>query len=123
LPTSRSRKRTASERIPDPPAYLEKQRAAYIAEVEACARACEIPKDRAELFLKLLRLTSLGRTHVDVHAELDKLAPVPDLSGLSTEQLDRILRGKTIEVEPAKRDAMKNLLSHSAHGRTGPCST
>jgi hypothetical protein len=84
--------------VPDPPAFLEQQRVAYISEIEACARACDIPKDRAELFLKLLRFTSLGRTRVDLHEHLEKLMPEPDLSKLTNEQLDTILRGEPIDI-------------------------
>lgn len=97
----------AAFNIPDPPGYLEQQRATYIAEIESCARACEIPTDRAELFLKLLKLTSLGRTRVDVHAELDKLAPEPDLSKLTAGQLDKIRGGETLDVEPAAREGQE----------------
>lgn len=95
---------TDSHRIPDPPAYLEQQRSAYIGEIEACARACEIPKDRAGLFLKLLRLASLGRTRVDVHGHLEKLMPEPNLSKLTNEQLDRILRGESLGPWAIPRD-------------------
>ena len=96
--------------IPDPPAYLERQLATCLAEIEACARRCEIPKDRAELFLKLLRFTSLVRTRAHVHGHLEKLLPEPDLSRLTTEQLERILRGETIDVElSAERDDRETL--------------
>src|SRR5262249_51029319 len=97
-----SESKDVTARIPDPPAYLEQQRATYIAEIEACARACEIPTERAELFLKLLKFTSLGKVRVDVTAQLGKLAPEVDLRALSDEQVAATMRGETIDVRPAE---------------------
>jgi hypothetical protein len=79
----------------DPQAYVEQQRAQWLAEVQANAREC-LPKERAELFLKLLKLTSLHRVRLDITAQLERLQPEPNLRQLSNDQLDRILAGETL---------------------------
>ena len=51
----------------------------------------------AKVYVNLPRFTSLGRIKVDVRGQLEKLMPEPDLSGLTTEQLDRTLRGEPLD--------------------------
>lgn len=82
----------------DAAAYVELQRNAWLAEVEHNARLT-LPKERAELFLKLLKLTSLHRVRVDVSARLDRLQPEPNLTQLTDAQLDRLLADGAIETE------------------------
>jgi hypothetical protein len=84
--------------IGDPAAFVEAERGQWLAEVIENARRL-LPRDRADVFLKLLKLTSLHRVRVDVNARLDRLQPEPNLSQLTAEQLDRILAGDAIETE------------------------
>jgi hypothetical protein len=80
----------------DAAVYVEAQRNVWLGEVEQNARLL-LGKDRAELFLKLLKLTSLHRVRIDVNAQLERLRPEPDLRQLSNAELDRVLAGETIE--------------------------
>lgn len=78
----------------DPIEHLEQTRLAYIAEIEACAKASPHVADRAAILLKLLKFTSLGRVRVDVTAQLGKLTPEADLRSLTDDQLAAIMRGE-----------------------------
>jgi hypothetical protein len=76
----------------DVAAYVEAARGEWLAEVIANARRL-LPKERAEAFYRLLKLTSLHRVRVDVAGRLDRLQPEPDLRQLTDAQLDRLLAG------------------------------
>jgi hypothetical protein len=92
-----------------PEEYLERARALYIAEVETAARQC-MSGERAALFLKLLKLTSLGRVRLDVTAQLSKLQSEPDLRDLTQDQLAAIMRGEApleLEALPASDQSSK----------------
>jgi hypothetical protein len=83
----------------DPLAYLEERRLFYVTELEQIAEEAKSRGDyatAAKVFVNLLRFTSLGRLKVDVHGHLEKLTPEPDLSKLTNEQLDRILRDESL---------------------------
>jgi len=84
----------------DPLAHLEAMRLAYVREIEHCAELALIPVDRAAILLKLAKLTSLGKQHVEMHATLDRLTPEPDLRSLSRDDIDRILDASAIDVTP-----------------------
>jgi hypothetical protein len=85
----------------DPVAHLEEHRLLYVTRLEQIAEEAKNLGDyetAARVYVNLLRFTTLGRLKVDVHSQLEKLMPEPDLSRLNDEQLDRILRGEAVEL-------------------------
>ncbi len=74
----------------DPPQYLEEQRAKHIRMLETIAETCDDPALRARICLDLLRLSSLGSRRIDLTQR--HTMELPDLSHLTAEELDRLIR-------------------------------
>ena len=88
--------------IVEPAAYVEQRRLEYVKRAELIADEAR-EKGDSELELKAVafcvRLTSLWKSRVDVSASNLGLIKAPDLSHLSTEQLDQINQGNTDVIE------------------------
>ncbi len=76
--------------ILDPPAYLEEQRGKFIKMLETIADGTDDLALKARICLDLLRLSSMGRSRVDLSSRTS--LELPDLSHLSVEELERIIQ-------------------------------
>lgn len=78
--------------ILDPPTYLEEKRGRLVKMLEGIADETDDPVLKARVCLELLKLSSMGRTRLDLRS-----APwegmLPDLSHLSADELERLARG------------------------------
>jgi len=78
--------------ILDPPSYLEEKRGRLVKMLEGIADETDDPVLKARVCLELLKLSSMGRTRLDLRS-----APwegmLPDLSHLSAEELERLASG------------------------------
>ncbi len=74
----------------DPPQYLEERRGKLIRMLEEIADRCPDPYLKARICVDLLKLSSLGSRKVDLmqRTSLD----LPDLSHLSVDELERLIR-------------------------------
>jgi len=87
--------------ILDPPGYLEEQRGKFINMLEAIADEADDPALKARICLELLKLSSLGRSRIDNLAQV-QLMELPDLSHLSVEELERLIRAGEAEQRRAR---------------------